>query len=61
MSAIGGMPKKLDMWKKLIKAAMSDKNQSKQSEKIMDLEWERLETFKLSLMHFANANMYLHS
>ena len=42
MSAIGGMPKKLDMWKKLIKTAMTDKNQSKQLEKIMDLEWQRV-------------------
>ena len=27
----------------------------------MNLEWERLETCKLSLMHFANANMFLHA
>ncbi len=26
----------------------------------MDFEWDRIETYKLSLMHFANANMYLH-
>ena len=26
----------------------------------MDFEFSRLETYKLSLMHFVNANMYLH-
>ena len=27
----------------------------------MDFEWDRIETYKLSLMHFANANIYLHA
>jgi hypothetical protein len=30
-------------------------------EKFMQYEWDRIETTKLSLMHFANANMYLHA
>lgn len=57
-NAIGYLPKKYDMYKKLIKTGQKD---SKMLFKIMDLEWDRLETSKLSLLHFANANMFLHS
>ena len=38
--------------KKLIKA---------NKEVIKDLEYERLQTMKMSLLHFFNAKMYLHS
>ena len=27
----------------------------------MEFEWERVQTCKLALMHYANANMFLHA
>jgi hypothetical protein len=27
----------------------------------MNMEWQRIETCKFALLHFANANMYLHA
>ena len=54
--AIGQLPIKYSVLKKVIKSA-----DVKQQRRIMDLEWDRLETCKLALMHFANANMYLHA
>lgn len=57
-NAIGYIPKHNEVLKVQIKMSQKD---PKQLRSIMDLEWNRLETCKMSLLHFANANMYLHA
>ena len=58
-NAIGYLPKKNAVLQTQIKLGLT--KDPKLLVKIMDFEWDRIETYKLSLMHFANANMYLHS
>jgi len=57
-SALGSLPKKYESHKKLIKTG--DKNPAG-LQKIKDFEYDRIETFHLALLHFANAHMYLHA
>ena len=57
-NALGNLPKKYQAWKPLIKAG---EKEPKAFAKGMDLEWERIETTKLSLMHIFNAQMFLHA
>ena len=57
-SALGSLPKKYESCKKLIKTG--DKNPAG-FQKIKDFEYDRIETFHLAMLHFMNAQMYLHA
>lgn len=52
------LPMRYEVRKKLIKAAAKDPSSGRF---ILEFEWERIETSKLAIMHFANANMFLHA
>lgn len=58
IGSLGFLTTKFEGYKKLI--LQGDKVPANK-EKFMQYEWDRIETTKLALMHFANANMYLHA
>ena len=58
MGALATLPKKFEAYKKSIKDSAK---QPAELEKIKDFEFDRLESTKLSLLHFINAQMYLHA
>jgi len=58
IGSLGSLVTKFERLKKEV--AQGDKV-PENKEKFMFFEWDRIETTKLALMHFANANMYLHA
>ena len=56
--ALGYLPKRFETLKKSIKVA---KQTPAEVPKIRDFEYERIENIKLALLHFFNAQMYLHA
>ena len=51
-NALGYLPKKYLAWKLVIKTG---EKEPKALQKLMDFEWERIETTKFSLLHIFNA------
>ena len=57
-NALTHLPTQLELHKKAIKGA--DKNPAGW-DKVKDFEWDRIETTKLAMLHFSNAQMFLHA
>ena len=58
ITSLNVLPKKYEDYKKAIKS--SDSNPS-ELQKIKDLEYDRIEFTKMSMVHFINAQMYVHA
>ena len=58
LTSLNVLPKKFDDYKKALKTA--DQKPS-ELQKIKDFEYDRIEFTKMSVLHFINAQMYLHA
>ena len=58
LTSLSVLPKKFDDYKKALKTA--DQKPS-ELQKIKDFEYDRIEFTKMSVLHFINAQMYLHA